>query len=191
MKKSIFAVVAIAGMASASAANAQSLPVLIIVDISDPSNVVFTATGNAAAVADDSASIIGGVSLLDLFAGSGFDTDGSITISGDLSPSGNPDAYNRILNGIGSLGTTSLNFWASGAGLGPQEFNTNDPAFSGSTDGFDFGGVSFNSSGLILIGDTNLLPGSGATLGTWELIPAPGTLALALPLGIAATRRRR
>jgi hypothetical protein len=190
MKKSIFGVVALAGLASASAANAQSLPVLIIVDNTDPANVVFTATGNAAAVNDSSASIVGGVSLLDLFAGAGFDTEGSIEILGDLSPSGNIGTYNRVLNDIGTLGTTSLNFWESG-GSGDQSFNTNDPAFTGSTLGFDFGGVSFNSSGLIVIGDTGGIPGSGATLGTWQLIPAPGTLAMALPFGIAAIRRRR
>jgi len=190
MKKSIFAVVALAGLASASAASAQSLPVLIIVDNTDPANVVFTATGNAAAVVDNSASIVGGISLLDLFAGAGFATSGSAVIGGDLSPSGNPGAYNRILNDFGTLGTTGLNFWATGVG-GPQEFNTSDPAFSGSTSGFDFGGVSFNSSGAIVIGDTAGIPGSGATLGTWQLIPSPGTLALALPFGVAAVRRRR
>lgn len=190
MKKSIFAVVALAGLASGSVANAQSLPVLIIVDNTDPANVVFTATGNAAAVVDDSADIVGGISLLDLFAGAGFDTVGSNVIAGNLSPSGNSGAYNRILNNFGALGTNGLNFWASSVG-GPQEFNTSDPAFTGSTSGFNFEGVGFNSSGLIIIGDTAGIPGTGATLGTWQLIPAPGTLALALPFGVAALRRRR
>jgi hypothetical protein len=189
MKRVSFAVLAAAGLMTASGAQASVFPVLIIVDNTDPSNVIFTATGNAAAVMDDSASILGGVSLLDLFQGDGA-IFSSTVIGGDLSPSGNPGAYNRFLNNIGDLGSTGLNLWASGVG-GPQMFNTTDPAFTGSTSGFDFGDVTFNSFGNIVIGDTAGIPGSGAILGTWELIPSPGTLALALPFGIVAARRRR
>jgi len=186
MIRKTFAVFAAAGIASV--AGAQELPVLLIVDITDPSNVVFVATGNAAAVNDSSASIVGGMSLIGLFGGSGF-TTGSVPIGGDLSPSGNTGAYNRILNSIGTLGNTGLNFWATGVG-GGQSFNTTDPAFSGSTSGFDFGGATFNASGNIVIGDTAGIPGSGAVLGTWQLVPSPSVLALA-PVGLLLASRRR
>lgn len=145
-----------------------AFPVLISVDRSDPSNVVFTATGNSADVDDASAGIVGGVSLLNLFAGAGFNTNGSQIIEGNLSPSGNAGAYNRILNNVGALGTSGLNFWGSGIG-GGQSFTTTDPAFTGSTSGIDFSAAEFNSSGFIIIGDTASLSGSGAVLGTWEL----------------------
>jgi len=187
MKAIAFSVLAAAGLAVS--ASAQQLPVLLIVDNTDPSNVVFVSTGNPAAVNDDSASIVGGISLLDLFGGAGF-TTGSVPIGGNLSPSGNPGAYNRILNNTGDLGSTGLNFWATGVG-GGQSFNTTDPAFTGSTTGFDFGGVAFNASGNIVIGDTAGIPGSGAILGQWQLIPTPGAVALFGIAGLAATRRRR
>lgn len=188
MKAIAISVLAVAGLAVS--ASAQQLPVLLIVDNSDPSNVVFTSTGNAAAVNDSSVSIVGGVSLLGLFAGGGFNTNGSQVVGGDLSPSGNPGAYDTILNDLGTLGTSGLNLWAVGVD-GPQSFNTNDPAFTGSTSGFDFGGVAFNASGDIIVGDTAGVPGSGAILGQWQLIPTPGAVALFGIAGLAATRRRR
>jgi hypothetical protein len=189
MFRNMLAMVAVTVLAT-SAANAGVLPVLIIVDNTDPTNVTFNATGAAAAVTDNSASIVGGISLLDLFSGAGFNTSGSQTIGGDLSPSGNTGAYNRILNDIGTLGTTGLNLWGSGVG-GGQDFNTTDPAFTGMTTGFDFSGATFNLSGNIVIGDTAGIPGSGAVLGTWTLIPTPGAICLFALAGLTGTRRRR
>ncbi|TVQ32258.1 MAG: hypothetical protein EA376_06315 [Phycisphaeraceae bacterium] len=190
MSRSILAIVAATGLATA-AANAGEIPVLIIVDNTDPSSVTFNSTGAAAAVTDDSASIVGGISLLDLFGGAGFNTGGSQVIGGDLSPNGNTNAYNRVFNDIGALGTSGLNFWASGIGGGPQTFNTTDPAFTGATTGFDFSAATFNLSGDIVIGDTAGIPGSGAVLGSWVLIPTPGAVGLFAMAGLAASRRRR
>lgn len=187
MKKSIFAVCAFAGLASASSAMAQSLPVLLIVDNSDPSNVVFTATGNAPAINDSSATIVAGITLAGVFGGSGIDL-AFTPVGGDLSPSGNTFFYNRVGNRFAQLTDNDLNLWSSG-GSGSQVFSTGGAAFTGSTSGFNFGAVTFNASGDIRVGDT--ASGSGAVLGTWQLIPAPGTLALAIPFGFAAARRRR
>jgi hypothetical protein len=145
-----------------------AFPVLISVDRSDPGSVVFTATGNAAAVDDASASILGGVSLLSLFAGAGFDASANLSVGGNLSPSGNAGAYNIGTNNFGTLGTSGLNIWGDGVG-GGQSFTTSDPAFTGSTSGIDLSAAEFNDSGFIVIGDTFTLGGSGAVLGTWEL----------------------
>ncbi|TVQ62434.1 MAG: hypothetical protein EA379_05255 [Phycisphaerales bacterium] len=191
MSRKILAIVAATGLA-ATAANAQQGPVLLIVDNTDASNVTFIATGAAAAVNDSSASIIGGVSLLNLFADAGFATGGSQVIGGDLSPNGTANNYNRILNGIGTLGASGLNLWTSGASAPTgQSFTTTDPAFTGATTGFDFSGVLFNSSGDIVIGDTAGIPGSGAVLGTWQLIPTPGAAGLFAIAGLIGARRRR
>ncbi|TVQ50385.1 MAG: hypothetical protein EA377_14350 [Phycisphaerales bacterium] len=189
MSRTLIAIV-VATVLAATAANAGASPVLIIVDNTDPSNVTFNATEEAASVVDDSASIIGGISLLDLFSGDGFATNGSQTIGGDLSPSGNAAAYNRILNDFGTLGTTGLNFWNTGDG-GDQAFNTTDPAFTGMTSGIDFSTASFNVSGDIVIGDTAGIPGSGAVLGSWALIPTPGAICLFALAGVFGCRRRR
>lgn len=164
-----------------------AFPVLLSVDRSDPGNVVFTATGNAAAVDDDSAPMLGGVSLLNLFAGAGFDTPSSVVIGGNLSPSGNDGTYNRVGNNFGSLSSNDLNIWGSGAG-GGQSFTTSDPAFTGSTSGIDFSAAEFNDSGFIIIGDVGMLPGSGAVLGTWELaaIAPPSLISISPASGVPA-----
>jgi hypothetical protein len=145
-----------------------AFPVLISVDHSDPSNVVFIATGNAAIVDDASVSILGGVSLLNLFAGAGFDASANLMFGGNLSPSGSTGVYSFGTNSFGTLGTSGLNIWSDGVDDG-QSFTTSDPAFTGSTSGIDLSAAEFNDSGFIVIGDTFSFGGSGAVLGTWEL----------------------
>jgi hypothetical protein len=88
----------------AVSASAQELPVLLIVDNTHPANVVFTATGHAAVVNDDSGDMFWGISLFDLFAGSGF-IQTTESIEGDLSPNGTSSSYTRIVNNEFSLGT--------------------------------------------------------------------------------------
>jgi len=174
------AVLAIAGSAAAQTSN-----VLLIVDNTDPSNVVFSATGAPADVVA-SVGIINGVTLIGLFDGAGLTLPIGNVIGGNLSPNGNPGAYNRAGNDFGTLSANDLNFWGSGVG-GTQTFNTTDPAFSGATAGIDYSAGSFNGSGEIRLGDTV----TGVVIGSWQLIPTPGAVALFGIAGLAATRRRR
>ena len=183
MIRKTFAVFAFAG--AVSFAGAQELPVLLIVDNTDPSAVVISATGNAAAIAPSSQpGLIGGVTLIGLFGGSGLDLPITSIIGGTLSPNGNAGAYARAGNRFGTLSDNDLNLW--GIAGGAQAFNTTDPAFSGMTSAIDYSAATFNASGEIRLGDTV----SGAVLGTWQLVPSPSVLAVA-PVGLLLASRRR
>jgi len=183
MIRTTFAVFAAAGIASV--AGAQELPVLLIVDNTDPSNVIISATGNAAALSPSpQPGIISGVTLIGLFGGSGLDLPIGTIIGGTLSPNGNAGFYNRAGNAFGTLSDNDLNLWSVSGGA--QSFNTTDPAFSGMTAAIDYSAATFNESGVIRAGDTV----SGAILGTWQLVPSPSVLALA-PVGLLLASRRR
>lgn len=187
MSRLIIAPIALASFASVAAA--QQLPVLLTVDISDPTNVIISATGHAPALSDDSLFMSSGVSLLGLFEGLGFEIPIPTPIGGNLAPAGNAVGYNRFDNTFENLTANDLNIFADGVG-GQQLFDLNDPAFSGATTPFDFSGAVFppvGATGPIVNGINPLSP----TLGSWQIIPAPGAFALLGLGGLAATRRRR
>ncbi|MCC5822862.1 MAG: hypothetical protein LAT64_04945 [Phycisphaerales bacterium] len=184
MKKSILT----AALALCAGSAMTQASVLLIVDNTDASNVVVFATGNAATIdlGGGSPTIISGITLMGLFDGAGLPLPIGNIIGGNLSPNGNPGAYNRAGNQFGTLTSNDLNFWGSAVG-GGQNFNTTDAAFSGATSGMNFAGAGFNLSGDIRAGDTP----TGAVIGTWQLIPSPSTTALLGLAGFVAARRRR
>ncbi|TVQ75546.1 MAG: hypothetical protein EA380_10610 [Phycisphaeraceae bacterium] len=187
MSRIIIAAIALASFASVAAA--QRLPVLLTVDITDPTNVIISATGEAPAFDDSSLFMSSGVSLLGLFEGMGFEILVPATIAGNLAPAGNAVGYNRFDNTFENLTPNDLNIFADGVG-GQQLFDINEPAFSGATSPFDFSGAVFppvGTSGRIVNG----INPQSSTLGSWQIVPAPGSIALAAPLACLALRRRR
>jgi hypothetical protein len=174
------AVLLIAGTATAQG----QLPVLLMVDNTDPSNVLISATGAAPAV-NGSVGVISGVTLMGLFGGAGINLPITTVVGGNLAGGGSAFAYNRGGNAFGTLSANDLNIWVTG-GSGNQNFNVANPAFVGVMTG-NYAGATFNDSGEIRLGDTI----SGVVLGQWRLIPTPGALALFGVAGMAATRRRR
>lgn len=187
MKLKTLAVLAVSGLAaSAASAGIAGGPILLLVDNTDPSNVVISATGSPAGTV---ASIgpVSGVTLMGLFGGVGIDLPIGNIIAGNLSSNGTPSFFNRAGNAFGSLADNDLNIWISG-GSGTQNFNTTDPAFSGATNPIDYSAASsFNLSGDIRLGDTP----TGTIIGQWALIPTPGTAGVFALAGFAAIRRRR
>ncbi|GAB4544086.1 MAG: hypothetical protein Tsb0013_00890 [Phycisphaerales bacterium] len=180
-------------LTGASAA-AQQLPVLLEINVADPSAVVITPTGNAATVMQTVGSVAG-FTMTDLFA-----TDFSIGFvtpdeAGTLMAPGMPGPYNRIANdfGAGNVDANDLNIWASGVG-GEQQWTTSVAAFSG-TWTLDLTGALFPAPGTrgdIWSDDSpNSDPPQGAILGAYIITPAPGAGALLAMGGVMLTRRRR
>lgn len=186
--KTLLSAVAVLTFAGAASAGTTGLPVLVIVDNTDPNNVIFSATGAAAAVAGSSSATTG-FTLQGLFSGAGFAvgfTPGSGSVSGTLQANGMTGPYVNSLNQFGTLTDNDLNIWG---GSGTQSWNTVDAAFTGSSSTDILANASFNASGLILLGDN---PDSQPpVLGTWQIIPTPGTAGLLGLAGLAAVRRRR
>ncbi len=187
------ALVTLAGAALTTSAYAQG--VLLTVDLSNPTNVIITATGNNAAVNDNSTPAWEGVSLLSFLTSAVAKTD---TYAGSLTGGG--VAYNAYFcqTGGNSPGN-DLCLYNYGVG-DPQTFSTGAPAFTGT--------ATLNLSSI-----AGSLPSAGASgniytsysgnhrvlLGQWQVMdaaptPEPGTLALAGLGGVGAwfcARRRK
>ncbi|MEM1422803.1 MAG: hypothetical protein AAGH64_02255 [Planctomycetota bacterium] len=180
-------------LTTASASHAQTLPVLLEIDVSDPSAVLISATGAAPAL-DETLSVVSGTTLVDLFAGDfaiGLvtpDTTGTFAAPGMLG------AYNRIANdfGGGNVDANDLNLWASGVG-GEQAWTTDQPAFTGSWT-LDLTGASFPDAGTLgeVCSDDapNAEDPSGVVLGSFVVVPATGAGPV-FALGLLDRRRRR
>lgn len=165
---------------------AQDLPVLIEVDASDLSAVVFSATGANPVLSDGTVTNLFGVTLIDVLdTGISLGTSNAVIASDLAAPEAGP--YNRVGNDFGTLGDDDLNLWTSGTTV-LQLFDTGSPAFTGSLT-FDLTGSLFLPAGTT--GELQLNDDvGGPVLGAWRIVPAPGTLAL-LPIGLLGLRRRR
>ncbi|MEM1422802.1 MAG: hypothetical protein AAGH64_02250 [Planctomycetota bacterium] len=186
----------IAVLAAAGTASAQSLSVLLEIDLSVENQVTFTATDGV------SAETITGSS------GTGFYLDNSLLGSGsgafpgsqvgtaDLTSAADAsDGTPRLFvatNGV----DTGLNIW-NYSDTGDSSFTAGETALSGSAtfslDAVDYDNfVAEGSSGLIYfpaddIGDLN----DAVVIGRWVIVPAPGAGALLAMGGLVAVRRRR
>ncbi|MFN0066517.1 MAG: hypothetical protein ACKVYV_02675 [Limisphaerales bacterium] len=169
--------------------------VLIQVDVSNPANVTFTATGAAAGVDDASTFTYDGATLLGFFpaaADPGLDLD----VGGNLTPNGTTQRYDASFPDDVSGSSVDLNLRAF-SGLDDQAFSTSAPAFTG------VGTVDFTSlagplpepgmTGQIMAGWSGE---PGQVIGEWAVVPevAPvaqaGVMGLAV-LGFVAIRRGR
>ncbi len=182
----------IAGLAAAATAMTASADVLLNVDLSVVDTITITATsGNSAA------SVSGGDGIGVLLAG--FFNDASfpvfdVLVSGDLTSAANvTDGTPNLFSSTSSFG---LNIWSWTNDL-TSVFTAGSTAFSGS------GTWTVNSDqyAAMLLGNTNGdmyyeadddtdIP-NATFLGTWNVVPAPGSMALLGLGGIAAGRRRR
>ncbi|MEM8836324.1 MAG: hypothetical protein AAGD00_10960 [Planctomycetota bacterium] len=172
-----------------------SAHILLTVDVSDPSAVRITATGDVSLLNDSSDTLAAGVTLANLFT-----TDLQVSPAiqplptGDLSPSGSSGVFDRITNTFGGLTDRDLNLFSTSANGGQDSlmFDTATAAFTGELladlTGGTFGPI--GTTGDIFVGDTTP-PGSGAIIGFYQIVPSPGSAAMLALAGLAATRRRR
>ncbi len=169
--------------------------ILLTINVTDLTSVVFSATGEFSLINDSSSVSADGITLRGVFSlpssslSSGF-------ASSSLRPSGTTQAYDFFSINFASVTGYDVNFYFGGVGVPQtQTFQTNAAAFSGASTG-NFNTQTFvpvGTTGDIIVGDT--VGGSGATIGQWEVVPEPSTVSL-LFLGTAGTaawliRRRR
>ena len=177
----------IAGLAVAATASAD---VLLNVDLGVVDQITITAT-SAASSADASGSDSTGVLLANFFGGAGGNSifssgTGDLVANGDSSD-GTPGLFN-------SSGNFGLNFW-SWTNDSPSNFVTGTTAFNGSAtwdiDSDDYADMlAGNTFGdIIAFADTD--DDQGVVIGQWNVIPAPGALAMLGLGGIVAGRRQR
>lgn len=179
------AVLALSGAAMAD--------VLLIVDLTVPNQITINSTSGLSAI-DATASNFLGVYLENTFGANG--AVGATLVSGDLTSFNNPSDNSPSLFRGGAGADPGLNIWSYSTDA-TTSFTAGVQAFTGSAtwtltaaayDAF-VGGA---SSGNIYANADNIggLPGNGI-IGTWALIPTPGTVGLLGLAGVAAVRRRR
>ncbi len=180
-------IAAVASFAVVGTAAAQNLPVLLEIDISDPTAVTITSTGAAAVVDDASLDDFDGITL-DLFFTAFNDVPfsdvvGDLTVPGAL-------AYDRFFDVSSGLDLNLYNNLASDAL--PQVFTTLSPAFTGSSFlDVDLTGAPFQADGYV--GTINNGLNNGPILGSYVVVvpePANAT-ALLGTAGLLLVRRRK
>jgi hypothetical protein len=188
MKMNVLAVIAATGLVSVASAD-----VLLSVDLSVTDQITITAT-NGLSSADATASNFTGYLLADFFADASV-TPADTSVSGDLSTAANAsDGSPDIFSGSTSFG---FNIWSFSTD-GSVSVTAGDIAFAGSSTwtvgASDYAAMlAGNTSGDIYFGaDTDDDIAGGATfIGTWNVVPAPSSLALIGLGGLVAGRRRR
>jgi len=179
-------------VAMSSVTQSAQAAVLIQVDISNPSAVTFTSTDAFASINDSTSTMFDGVTFDEIFSASSLvsETYAGLTGSGLFPPTTTGLAYDDTLTAGDGVSTTDLNFYAN-TGSPTQSFSTGAPAFSGSAT-VNIAGVTYQSVGYIgeiLAGYAD--GGSFDSIGQYQIVPEPGSLALLGPGGLLITRRRR
>ena len=192
--RSLLALASLAG--GVAAVTPASAAVLVTVDVSNPTvGYTFTATGAAPSVNDSSTTTFNGVTLQGLFASDFFRVNNNL--SGTLTAAGATGSpFNVVANNTSDAGLRSLNLFQTG-GLAQMTFVTTAPAFTGSSFilssvfGADAPFAAVGTIGDITVGNGRSSDGSGATLGQFQIVPEPSSLALLGLGGVALLRRRR
>ena len=172
-----------AALVIASLAGVAQADDLLIIDLSVENQMTITATDGLSA-ADAAASSFTGVLLADFFNTNGV---GNLTVAG-TSSDGSPSIFH-------SAGSAGLNIWSFTADA--PAFTAGQVAFTGSgtwtIDAASYADmVGGNTSGDIYSPADSDDDIPGATyIGTYRVVPAPGSVALLGLGGLSATRRRR
>jgi len=185
----------VAGLAVAATAMTASADVLLEVDLSVVGQITITATDGLSA---GSASGLDGIGVLmaDFYTGPATSPlFSSVVPGGDLSSAS--DATDHSPDIARNGGGNGLNIW-SFASDSQASFTAGSVAFTGSGAWNIVGAdayadmVAGNSSGdIFAFANTDDDISSSTNIGTWVVVPAPGSLALIGLGGIAAGRRRR
>jgi len=185
----------IAGLAVATVAAAASADVLVSIDLSVVNQVTINATGGLSAVSA-SGSDTTGIYLNEFYAGAGNALAGSL-VSGDFTNAQNPSDGTPSIFRAGGGTDTGLNFWSFSSDT-TVTFTAGSLAFVGSAT-FDISADMYsdmlagNTSGDLYFpaDDASDIAAGAVNLGTWNVVPAPGAMALLGMGGMVATRRRR
>ena len=171
---------------------------ILTIDVSDPSAVVFSATGANADANDTSFTSFHGIVLRQFLIAAATELK-ILSGTGTLSGGGSGQAYDEIYSSEFSppLSPRDLNLY-SRFGAAAQTFSTAAPAFSGATtwDLSHLSGLlpSPGAAGDVFAGDAG---GIGpVAIGQWAAVPEPSTYAALTSLGwvglcIAYRKRRR
>lgn len=168
---------------------ASHAAVLITIDVSDSSNVVFSATG-AVPTRDQTTPLFLGLTFMGFLTGNSAEF---LSISGNLK-STTSDAFTDVTlsNATSSLPSAGVDLTLSKFVSGDMVFVTTGPAFTG-TSSADFSSI----AGLLpSVGTTgDIRPGLNdtitASIGTYQVIPEPSSTFLVLAAGVAAITVRR
>ena len=173
---------------------------ILTIDVSDPSAVVFSATGANADANDTSFTSYNGIVLRQFLIADPALSPLVFPGTGTLTGGGSGQAYDRIVSSLfifPHLSPRDLNLY-SRFGSAAQTFSTAAPAFSGATT-WDLSSLSGllpspGAAGDVFAGDED---GIGpVAIGQWATVPEPSTFAALTSLGwvglcIAYRKRRR
>ena len=190
MKMNVLAVIAASGLVSVASAD-----ILLSIDLSVANTITITATDGLSA-ADATASNFTGYLLANFFNDASSSADSAGFGDGGLTTSANAsDTTPSLFSGGTSFG---LNVWSFSTD-GSVDVLAGAQAFTGSAtwsglDAEEYNAMlAGNTSGDIYFGaDTDDdIAGGAILIGTWNVVPAPSSLALIGLGGIVAGRRRR
>ncbi|WP_367872911.1 PEP-CTERM sorting domain-containing protein [Luteolibacter sp. Populi] len=169
----------------------SSAAVVLIIDITNLSQVKFTATSAFAQNAEADTDMLDGIVLVDIFSKNpGSNTPEEVTSSNLRSP-GASVSFREFYDGGYAGGTLNLNF--AGTNLSTHEFSPTEAAFTGSAVA-DFSGA---VAGSLIAGTSgDIWAGSAldgrVVIGQFQIIPEPGSAMLGLAgIGMMVLRRRR
>jgi len=172
-------------IAFASEAVTHGASFLLNVDISNPSAVTITATGENAAADDSSTTTFDGVTLLAFFTSVESLDPPVLLSSSTLQPTGAAVSYTSWLVDDYSGTGVDLNLFEDESGDN-QIFTTSKPAFTG-TATLDLSGYSLppsGTTGAILAGYSGGT--QGTIIGQYQVVPEPYALPLAASLSLMA-----
>ncbi len=154
--------------------------VILRIDISDPSRVIFTATGAFAQNDDFDTYLNSGFTLIGFLSAEPDDLQAFFETPSELYSPGGNFAYTEVLNMSFTdfMGPyTDLNVF--GSGFSTQDFSTAEAALYGSAEVDLSPWISLLTLGVgdIYAGDGGL--GTGPLIGQYEVIPEPAALPLA------------
>lgn len=176
-----------------------SAGVILVIDVSNPAEVIFTATDVHSESDDDETWLMEGISLIGFFENSVDDpTIYFFDVPSDLWSPGGAFAYSQLvsINFSDPLSDSYFDLSVFGSGFSTQNFSTEEPALWGSATADLTAWMTFlpapGTTGAVYSGDE--VSSKGPLIGQYLVVPEPSAGALLGVLGILAWakfRRRR